>query len=192
MVKFLGVLTARKELDARKDYLGEQFKSVVPLAEQDLNVAMQELALEQSTNISSVTIPLRDFSFIADVRLRTIIERDYTELQRLNAESTPKSVLILAGGIIEGLLIDAIVKSGYWTEHEAFERYLKDMIHPAKSKGIITHDNITDVLRVFRNLVHPAREIRDGLVFSKDHSQHAKTSVGVIISEIREWHIKNP
>jgi hypothetical protein len=183
---------AKRELDIRKDHLEQQFKRMVPLAEKDLNVAMQELALEQSTNVLSVTIPPPDFSFIRDVSLRTIIERDYTELQRLDTESTPKSVLILAGGIIEGLLIDAIVKSGHWTEQEAFERHLKDMIHPSKTKGIITHDNITDVLRVFRNLVHPAREIRDGLVFSKDHAKHAKTSVDVIISEVREWHSKNP
>ena len=51
--------------------------------------------------------------FIRDVRLRTIIERDYAELPRLSTESTPKTVLILAGGIIESLLIDSIVKSGH-------------------------------------------------------------------------------
>jgi hypothetical protein len=139
-----------------------------------------------------ITSPIMDFSFVANARMKAIIERDYSELEQLSPEASSKSVLILAGGIIEGLLIDALIKNGYWTEKEAFERSLKELIHPAKSKDIITHDNITDVLRVFRNLVHPAREIRDNLGFTVDHARHARTSVNVIISEVRQWHIKNP
>jgi hypothetical protein len=132
------------------------------------------------------------FSFVADSRIKAIIERDYAELQELTPETHPKSVLILCGGIIEGLLIDALVKSGTWTVKEANERFLKEMIHPAKNKGIIKHDNITEVLRVFWNIVHPAREIRDNLVFTKAHASHAKTSVDVMIAEVRQWHKDNP
>lgn len=175
-------------------YLNYQFTNMVFSAKEEMELAMHERKLEQSIpeTPAITSMPTVDFSFVADARIRKIIERDYTELQQLDPESTPKSVLILAGGIIEGLLIDAIIKSGHWTEKEAFERPLKDMIYPAKNKGIIAHDNITEVLRVFRNLVHPGREIRDSLVFTKDHAKHAKTSVDVMISEVRQWHIKNP
>jgi hypothetical protein len=129
-----------------------------------------------------------DLSFIADARIKTIVERDYAELQNLNSNKTAKSVLVISGGIIEGLLLDAIVTSGHWTYVEASERFLKDMIHPAKTNGIIQHDTLSEVLRVFRNLIHPAREIRDKLVFDESHANHARAAVEVIISEVRNWY----
>ena len=177
-----------KGLNPHRSYIEEQFEAVIPVAKQDLQLAMQEMTIGEP----DTAMPVVDFSFIADTRFKKIIERDYAELQRLNPETAPKSVLILAGGIMEGLLIDALIKSGYWSEKEAFERFLKDMIYPAKTKGIIAHDNITEVLRVFRNLVHPAREVRDNLSFTVDHARHARTSVDVIISEVRQWHANNP
>jgi hypothetical protein len=133
------------------------------------------------------TKKVMDFSFVAHDRIRTIIERDYAELQGLDPEDATKSVLVLCGSIIEGLLLDAIVTSGHWTYQEASERFLKDMIHPARIQGIIQHDNLSEVLRVFRNLIHPAREIRDNLAFDSSHAKHARAAVDVIINEIRKW-----
>jgi hypothetical protein len=133
-----------------------------------------------------------DFSFIADSRIKTIVERDYIELKRLDPEKTPKAVLVLSGAIIEAVLFDALVKNGKWTFEEACERPFKDMIHPAKQARIISHDNITDVLRVFRNLVHIAREIKDKLQFDNSHAKHALTSTEVIINEVRTWHTSKP
>lgn len=177
-----------KGLNPHRSYIEEQFEAVIPVAKQDLQLAMQEMAIGEP----DTAMPAMDFLFIADARFKKIIERDYEELQRLNPETAPKSVLILAGGIIEGLLIDALIKSGKWTEKEGFENFLVKMIHPAKTEGIISHDNITEALRVFRNLVHPAREVRDSLSFNVDHARHAKTSVNVIISEVRQWRSNNP
>lgn len=141
---------------------------------------------------SNTTKESSAFLFVADSRIRTIVERDYAELQRLDPETSPKAVVILSGGIIEGLLIDALIKSGHWDEKTTFEKFLKDLIHPAKAKGIIAQDSVGEWLRVFRNLVHPAREIREGLPLTTDHARHARTSVDVIISEVRFWHGKNP
>src|SRR2546427_3036942 len=53
-------------------------------------------------------IGLADFSFVADQGLRQIIQRDYLELSRVKTVSGTKSRLILAGGLIEGLLLDAL------------------------------------------------------------------------------------
>jgi hypothetical protein len=177
-----------KGLKPHRSYIEEQFEAVIPVAKQDLQLAMQEMTIGES----NTSMPVVDFSFIADTRMRNIIERDYKELQQLNPDATPKSVLILSGGIIEGLLIDAIVKSGYWNEEEAFKRSLKDMIHPAKMKGIIIQDSISEWVRSFRNIVHPAKEIKENLLLTKDHAKHARTSVDVVISEIRQWHTSNP
>jgi len=132
-----------------------------------------------------------DFSFMADSRLALIVERDYAELQQLNAETSPKSVLVIAGGMIEALLFDALVVSDHWSFEEASKRYLKDMIYPAKNLGIIRHDNITDVLRIFRNIIHASREVRENLVVDASHARHALTSVQVIASEVKDWHARS-
>jgi len=131
-----------------------------------------------------------DFTFLADLRIAKIVERDYNELQKLDPSQSVKSVIVLSGGIIEGLLFDALVESGHWTFDEACQRPLKDMVHPAKNKGIIRHDNLTDVLRSFRNIIHPAREIKDTLDLNESHAKHSRAAVDVVINEVREWHIK--
>lgn len=153
---------------------------------------MTKIENENETRDSSVqyrkTTAQLDFSFVSDDEIKAIIERDYGELQELEPERAPKSVLVLCGSIIEGLLLDAIVTTGHWTSKEGSGRFLKDMIYQAKTAGIIQHDNLSDVLRVFRNLVHPAREIRDKLVFDESHAKHARAAVEVIISEVRKWY----
>jgi hypothetical protein len=53
--------------------------------------------------------PAPDFSFIHDADIRRILERDYSELQMLDANVSTKSVLIMSGTVIEGLLLDATV-----------------------------------------------------------------------------------
>lgn len=131
-----------------------------------------------------------DFSFMADSRIAKIVNRDYAELQHLDPSQSIKSVLVLSGGIIEGLLFDALVAAKHWTFEVAGQRDLKDLIHPAIKLGIIQHDNITNVLRVFRNIIHPAREIKDNLHFDESHAKHARTAVDMIISEVRDWHSK--
>jgi hypothetical protein len=69
------------------------------------------------TGRSFIQAKQADFSFIADLRIAKIVERDYTELQQLDPTASPKAVLVLAGGIIEGILLDAIVLTGdaRWT-----------------------------------------------------------------------------
>jgi hypothetical protein len=128
------------------------------------------------------------FGFVADSRLARILERDYEELQGLNPDKSTKSVLVLAGGIIEGLLFDALVENGIHTFEVACNEPLKNMIHPALKAKIIKQDKLTDVLRGYRNLVHPAREVRDGVKFTASDAKLAVHAVDIIIGEVREWH----
>jgi hypothetical protein len=187
------ILRLNKSMTPHQDYLSQQFTSIVFSAKDDLELAAKDMKLEAPKVEYHFIEPMPtvDFSFVTDARFRVIIERDYAELQRLDPEAAPKSVLVLSGSMIEGLLIDALVRSGE-DEKETFEKFLKQLIHPAKSRSIILHDNITEVLRVFRNLIHPAREIRDDLKFTVEHAKHALTSVDVVIAEVRQWHINHP
>ena len=128
-----------------------------------------------------------EFSFIFDARIRKILERDYGELQQLNSRTSTKAVIVLSGGIIEGLLVDALVASGKWTFDEACQNYLKDMIGPAKTRGIITEDRLTDVTRKYRNLIHPGREIKEQIVFDENDAVLARTAVDIAVRDVRKW-----
>ncbi len=130
---------------------------------------------------------MADFSFIFNADIRKIVERDYEELQGLDTRTSTKSVIVLSGGIIEGLLLDTLVASGKWTFEEACQNFLKDMIGPARSRSIITEDRLTDVTRKYRNLIHPAREIREKIVFEENDATLAKTAVDIIAREVRTW-----
>ena len=128
-----------------------------------------------------------DFTFVNDARVQKILERDYKELQNLNPQTATKSVIVLAGGIIEGLLLDALAASGKLTFEEACKGYLNDMIDHAKSKSIIKEDHLTHAVRTYRNLIHPGKEIRDEMIFEKIDADLAKTVVDIIIREICNW-----
>src|SRR5262249_54040549 len=99
---------------------------------------------------------------------------------------------ILSGGIIEGILTDAIITKGTWDFDECRGRQLKDLIYRAKTDGIIVHDTLADVIKAFRNLVHPAREIKDSLSFSVVHAVQSRSAVDVIIEDVRKWDSERP
>lgn len=130
----------------------------------------------------------QSFLFLRDLRIRAIVERDYAELQQLRSTSATKAKLVAAGGIIEAVLLDALVASGKWTFEQAQSRPLSDTIGPALNAGIISEDRLTHAVRKYRALVHAAREIRDGVVFGEADAAVAVGAVDVILREARAWY----
>jgi hypothetical protein len=63
-------------------------------------------AIEES-DTTPVT-QMRAFSYISDTAVRTIIARDYDEIQRAYVAKCWKSVMILSGGSIEAILLDLL------------------------------------------------------------------------------------
>jgi hypothetical protein len=124
---------------------------------------------------------VRAIEFVKDRDLRQIIERDYRELRLLVYPSGAwKSTVILAGSVLEAMLFgqltadpavraraEASVKApkdkgkvkdlvgGRWS--------LRDLIDVASDIGILPQeraDTINQVLREYRNFVHPKVELR--------------------------------
>jgi|ERR1017187_920388 hypothetical protein len=118
----------------------------------------------------------RSFSYLADPKLIGIIQRDYAELtQKLFPSGAWKSTVIMAGSILEAILFDILTNP---------TRIVRTMASPAKPAGNITNgdwkleklidvavetgimpqtraDTIDQVLRRYRNFVHPKREIKE-------------------------------
>lgn len=95
-----------------------------------------------------------DFSFLNDSKIKDIVERDYKELQELATNNTTKSIIIVSGGILESLLIDALVFAKELDFNTACQKRLVDLINLARSKKIIREDVVSNAIRNYRNLVH--------------------------------------
>ncbi len=120
----------------------------------------------------------RSFAYIADLDLRTIIERDYFELVgKLFPGGAWKSTVIMAGSVLEAILFDRLADSKWNTKAVASSHAktktgvaigmkdwrLVDLIDIAVDIGMLPKDaadTIHQVLRDYRNFVHPKKEIR--------------------------------
>ncbi len=119
----------------------------------------------------------REFLFINDNDLKKIIERDYFELKvKLFPTGAWKSVVIMAGSILEAILYDLLTSSsqikisakkapsapkGKSLENGKWALY--DLIKVSvevKKLSADRIDTIDQVLRDYRNFVHPNKEIR--------------------------------
>jgi hypothetical protein len=131
-----------------------------------------------------------DFSFVKNTKLREIIERDYTELE--NIRMGVKSRIILAGGLIEGLLADALLcdqvraqkarpasKIGEWN--------LSTLIDVALELGFISQGPCQHghAVRDFRNLVHPGKEMRGDYVVGQHEAHAAELTLRMVIRDLQ-------
>jgi hypothetical protein len=119
----------------------------------------------------------RSFNFIIDVDLRTVVERDYRELSLiLFPGGAWKSVVVMAGSILEAILYDQLTKDAQ-TQTSAINSAkapqsdllkgqwrLIDLINVAVDINILPASraaSIDQILRDYRNFVHPKKEIRN-------------------------------
>lgn len=122
----------------------------------------------------------RTFPFVRDPQLREIVARDYRELStKLLPSEAWKSSVVLAGSILESILLDQLTvsddvrtralscrsaprdRTGTVLSLESWK--LHSMISVATEIGILPEARsrtVDQVLRDFRNFVHPKKEIR--------------------------------
>lgn len=177
--------------ESKRKSIQKRYNDVMEDVRLTLNQAISELKVKFKYKPARITLPapppLPNFSFIKNKDLRDIISRDYTELINLNAEKTRKSMVILSGAIIEGLLIDALVSNGmpYAT---ATSKTFDSLIKTAHNNGIIKHDKISHFLRDYRNYVHPAKEIREKHVLTKADAEFSFAAAKIMVEELENWY----
>ena len=149
-----------------------------------LNSAIPRLEVELDHDQPLPVIETRKFTFVKDSALRNAIERDYSEIQRALIASCPKSVMILAGGVIEALLLDALrqdatsakASSAAPKNKKGLDRWnLSDLINVGIDLGLIKGGaaKLSHSIREYRNLVHPGNEIRNRLDVKREEARIA-------------------
>jgi hypothetical protein len=101
---------------------------------------------------------MADFNFIAIPELRRCLESDYNELRACLKAEAWKAVHVLAGSIVEAVLIDALGAAGI-DQTKLDSMKLEHLITNAKDEGFLPDETVdlSTVIRKYRNLIHPGR-----------------------------------
>jgi hypothetical protein len=130
------------------------------------------------------------FSFISDDILRGMIERDKKELDESLSSGLYKSAIILAGSLIEAILVDYFLAftTPRATSQEILQASLSQLIDWATEESLIsqrTHE-ISTAIRNYRNLIHPGKEYRLSERVDIHSATVAKHLAEIFIKEVGE------
>lgn len=130
---------------------------------------------------------MEKFIFVNGEDFRKSLESDYNELNECLKVNAWKAVHVLAGSIIEALLIDSLVT---YDNKNISINYLKlnlgQAILECRKKGILTEktEQLSTVIKSYRNLIHPGRKIRLNEEVDENSVKVAKALVDIVIKEV--------
>jgi hypothetical protein len=145
---------------------------------------------------------LPELQFMRRADLRKIVERDYAELQRVKIASAAKSRYVLCGGLIEALLLDALLceeakakaankspklKGGSQTK-PLLDWNLGELIDVVVELHIIETDaeQFSHGVRNYRNLIHPGKEIQSSQKVAIEEADISEKVLEIIMRELRQ------
>lgn len=133
---------------------------------------------------------MASFNFITDEELRFGLESDYKELQAAFKVEAWKSVHVLAGSIIEALLIDFLLSTKYkaWSTNKILSLQFNQAIKECKEVNLLSDrtEPLTTIVKDFRNLIHPGRIKRLEQNVDSNSAQVAISLTEMIIEEVRQ------
>lgn len=131
-----------------------------------------------------------EFEFISDDSFQDILKRDFQELYKCRETKSSKSVLILSGSILEALLTDYFqenLPAGYTTK-TILETTLSTLLDLAEAEKIISKSekSLATVIKDYRNLIHPGREVRKKESFDHETAELAFSILGILVTRIEQ------
>lgn len=128
------------------------------------------------------------FDFVTGEEFRSVLESDARELTACVDSGAWKAVLVLSGSIVEALLVDYLMSSGWQKKSgkDPLKLELAEAVAACKNEGVLTPRtaDLCSVVRSYRNLIHPGRTIRLGDKADEPGARIAQSLVGIIVSEI--------
>lgn len=128
------------------------------------------------------------FDFIAADDFRASLDSDYRELRACIDAQAWKAALVIAGSIVEALLVDYLVASDYQkkAKTDPLKMALHDVVLACKTEGILSERtaDLCSVVRSYRNLIHPGRALRLGDTPDEANARIADSLVAVIVNEV--------
>lgn len=129
-----------------------------------------------------------DLAFIDDEPLRRILDADWLEANRLIQVKAWKSIMIMCGGILEGLLLWRLESTLADQDSGKYEdKMLGALVEECKKKGLLKKEDeaLTGWARDYRNVIHPANQKKSGKILEESHAMIALNLVKVVASSFR-------
>lgn len=171
--------TEAEQVETRNDDVAAK----LGVAAEALRAVDQDLERRGARPAEGTDLPGETFAFVAVDTTRAIAQRDYDELRV--ASRTVKARALLAGSVVEAVLMDALERKGFtakqvaaWTFHE--------LITEAQGAKVISDRTakVAHSLRDMRNLVHPAVELREGRL-SVGAAEAAVSLMRLVLEDLR-------
>ena len=135
-----------------------------------------------------------NFDFISDNNFKELLNRDYLELKKCIEHKCIKSTLVLSGSIIEAILTEYFLQfppTGK-TESQIMNSTLNDLLSWAISENVISskEKDLAGVVKDYRNLIHPGREIRKGEKFSEETANISVSVLKIIVESVKTVYLQ--
>jgi hypothetical protein len=126
-----------------------------------------------------------DFDFITDEKLRSGLQADYREMTICATNEAWKAVYVLAGSLVEAILVDYLQNSGN-TDPDPLKMTLGELIVAAKDAGAVSPKTaeLSAAIKEFRNLIHPGRIVRFEERVDADGGVVAEALVSMVVREV--------
>jgi hypothetical protein len=126
-----------------------------------------------------------NFDFIADERLRAALQADYAELQSCIHSQAWKAALVMSGSIVEAVLVDHLITTGQ-KKPDPLHMEFAALIERCRAIGTLSPRtaDLSSVIRLYRNLIHPGRLIRLNEAYTEDDANVANSLVSMITQEV--------
>ncbi|MEN6370516.1 MAG: DUF4145 domain-containing protein [Armatimonadota bacterium] len=124
------------------------------------------------------------FDYIRGDDFRECLESDFIELEIAENNGAYKAALVIAGSIVEAILVDYLVDIGY-AKKNPLEMTLGEAIDACRKENALSRKTaaIADAIREYRNLVHPGRQIRLGEKVDENSAVVAKALVQMVAND---------
>ncbi len=126
--------------------------------------------------------------------LRAIVQQDARDLVAAEAHELWKPTMLLAGAILEGVLLDVLGRRADKCQHRMRKgRFPKDarlmqLIEIARDEGLITKltSDIGQVVRGHRNLIHPRLQLQDGTTVDRHRSTAITSFLRMVVGDLAD------
>ena len=123
----------------------------------------------------------KKINFIKDAYLRKVIFRDVEDAFSLASLGYSKPAVLLAGGVIEELLRQFLIYQNIQPADEKFEEYIKACQENGLLKKSVSQ--LSDSVRLFRNLVHLQKESKLRQSVSKPTAAAVLASIFILADD---------
>lgn len=156
--------------------------------EPDLHAYIRDHVLTHFPSGAPVGEPERrrgEFWFISNPALQRRLTVDWREAQDVYQVRGWKSCVVLCGGILEGILLDALAREGA-APAEVGQSDLADLMGDARHRGILTVGvpPLGLALQEFRHLIHPGQPVSRGIEVTREEAEAAVMAVRMCLRQI--------